>query len=155
MVSGAVMSVGVSLPGGRVRRVAQTAGVAEKVAWVLVREGRVLVTRNRGREVFYFPGGMREPGESDVETLVREIDEELQAVIVAGSMAHFGTYERGGDGHGGVMFRMICYTAEHRGELIPAREIAEMAWMGYCERDRVSEVDQMVFDALHAQGRLA
>jgi 8-oxo-dGTP diphosphatase len=50
---------------------------------------------------------------------------------------------------------MICYTAEHRGGLVPAWEIAELAWMGYRERDRVSEVDQMVFDALHARGRLA
>ncbi|MFC7106427.1 hypothetical protein ACFQQB_42100 [Nonomuraea rubra] len=37
-------------------------GVPEKVAWVLVRDHRVLMTRSHGREVFYFPGGMREPG---------------------------------------------------------------------------------------------
>ena len=52
--------------------------VPEKVAWVLVREGQVLVTRNHGRDLFYFPGGHREPGETDAQTLVREIDEELQ-----------------------------------------------------------------------------
>ncbi|MFF1601680.1 NUDIX domain-containing protein [Streptomyces mirabilis] len=46
-------------------------GVPEKVAWILVRDGRVLVTRSHGRDRFYFPGGHREPGESDGETLVR------------------------------------------------------------------------------------
>ncbi|MEY9840918.1 NUDIX domain-containing protein [Streptacidiphilus sp. EB103A] len=49
--------------------------VPEKAAWVLARDGRVLVTRNHSVDVFYFPGGKREPGESDAETLAREIDE--------------------------------------------------------------------------------
>jgi 8-oxo-dGTP pyrophosphatase MutT (NUDIX family) len=129
-------------------------GVPEKVAWVLVRGGRVLVVRTRGRDLFYLPGGHREPGESDSETLVREIDEELRAVIKPASMVHFGTFEigEGHPAHG--PFRMICYTADHRGELIPSREIAEKAWFRYADRDRVSVVDGLVFDALHEAGRL-
>jgi 8-oxo-dGTP pyrophosphatase MutT (NUDIX family) len=129
-------------------------GVPEKVAWVLVRGGRVLVVRTRGRDLFYLPGGHREPGESDSETLVREIDEELRAVIKPASMVHFGTFEigEGHPGHG--PFRMICYAADHRGELIPSREIAEKAWFRYADRDRASVVDGLVFDALHEAGRL-
>jgi len=129
-------------------------GVPEKVAWVLVRDGRVLVTRSHGRDRFYFPGGHREPGESDSETLVREIDEELRATIDPGSMVHVGTFEirEGHPEHG--PFRMICYAADHRGELTPAREIAEKAWLRYADRGRVSAVDAMVFDALHEAGRL-
>ncbi|MEV5840425.1 NUDIX domain-containing protein [Streptomyces sp. NPDC051985] len=67
--------------------------VPEKGAWVLVRDGRVLVTRNRGVDVFYFPGGKREPGGSDAETLAREIDEELQSRIDTTTMEHVGTVE--------------------------------------------------------------
>lgn len=128
--------------------------VPEKVAWVLVRDERVLVTRNHGRDRFYLPGGMRETGESDSQTLVREIDEELQAVIYADSMAHVGTFEipPGHPEHG--PFRMICYAADHRGDLVPSREIAEKAWFRYTDRPRVSVVDAMVFDALHESGRL-
>ncbi|KRD18887.1 MULTISPECIES: NUDIX domain-containing protein [unclassified Streptomyces] len=130
-------------------------GVPEKVAWVLVRGGRVLVTRSHGRDRFYFPGGHRETGESDSETLVREIDEELRAVIDPGSMVHFGTFEigEGHPEHG--PFRMICYSADHRGRLTPAREIAEMAWFRHADRDRVSAVDAMVLDALHVGGQLS
>lgn len=130
-------------------------GVPEKVAWVLVRDDRVLVTRSHGRDRFYFPGGHREPGESDSETLVREIDEELQTAINPGSMVHVGTFEigEGHPEHG--PFRMICYTADHRGELIPSREIAQKAWFRYADRHRVSAVDELVFDALHETGRLS
>lgn len=128
--------------------------VPEKVAWVLVREGRVLVTRNRGVEVFYFPGGKREPGESDAQTLAREIDEELQSRIDTATMVHVGTFETRSATGGRVEFRMICYTAEHTGPLLAAREIAESDWFGYGDRARVSAVDQMVFDALHATGQL-
>ncbi|MFI8232277.1 NUDIX domain-containing protein [Streptomyces sp. NPDC085900] len=134
---------------------AEEGRVPEKVAWVLVRGARVLVTRSHGRDRFYFPGGHREPGESDGETLVREIDEELRAVIDPDSMVHVGTFEigEGHPEHG--PFRMICYTADHRGELTPSREIAEKAWFTYADRDRVSAVDAMVFDALHTAGLLS
>jgi uncharacterized protein YifE (UPF0438 family) len=97
---------------------ADGSSVPEKVAWILVRDDRVLVTRSHGRDRFYLPDGHREPGESDRETLVR-------------------------------------YTADHRGELTPSREIAEKAWFRYADRDRVSAVDEMAFDALHEAGRLS
>ncbi|MFJ9003241.1 NUDIX domain-containing protein [Streptomyces canus] len=129
-------------------------GVPEKVAWVLVREGRVLVTRSRGVDVFYFPGGKREPGESDAETLAREIDEELRSRIDTATMVHVGTFETRRDDDGRTEFRMICYTAEYTGPLVASSEIEESDWFGYGDRARVSAVDRMVFDALHASGRL-
>jgi len=128
-------------------------GVPEKVAWVLVRDGRVLVTRSRGVDVFYFPGGKREPGESDAETLAREIDEELRSRIDTATMLHVGTFETRRD-DGCTEFRMICYTAECTGPLVASSEIEETDWFGYGDRARVSAVDRMVFDALHASGRL-
>ncbi|GAA4831694.1 NUDIX domain-containing protein [Kitasatospora terrestris] len=128
--------------------------VPEKVAWVLMRGGRVLVTRCHGLDVFYFPGGKREAGESDAETLAREIDEELRARIDTATMVHVGTFETRRESDGRAEFRMICYTAEHTGPLVPANEIAELDWFGHADRARVSPVDRMVFDMLHASSRL-
>lgn len=135
-------------------RVAAADCLREKVGWILIRQGRVLMTRNHGREHFYFPGGMREPGESDAQALVREIDEELQAAIDEATMAHIVTVQAPGDGDGPDL-RMICYTADHRGELVPDHEIAELSWLSYADRDRVSPADQLVFDMLHSAGQLA
>jgi 8-oxo-dGTP diphosphatase len=129
--------------------------VPEKVAWVLVRDGRVLVTRNRGVDVFYFPGGKREPGESDADTLAREIDEELRTRVDTATMVHVGTFETRNDHDGRPEFRMFCYTAEYTGPLLASMEVVELDWFGYGDRARVSPVDQMVFDALHASGQLA
>lgn len=129
-------------------------GLREKLAWVLIQQGRVLVTRNQGRDLFYFPGGMRQPGESDAQALVREIDEELQVTIDEATMAHFVTVQARGDASTAEM-RMTCYTAGHRGKLVPDHEIAELAWLAYADRDHVSPPDQLVFDALHAAGQLA
>ncbi|WP_442876094.1 hypothetical protein [Amycolatopsis sp. NBC_01480] len=49
---------------------------------------------------------------------------------------------------------MTCYTAESTGTLTPSSEIAELAWLGYADRPRVSAVDQLIFDDLHSQGLL-
>ena len=40
-------------------------------------DGRVLLVRKRGTAVFMQPGGKRDPGESDIAALARELVEEL------------------------------------------------------------------------------
>ena len=127
----------------------------DKVAWLRLEDGKILSTRSRGKDVWYLPGGKREPGESDVETLVREVAEELTVAIVAGSAVHVGTFEAQAHGHAaGVVVRMTCYAAEYEGTLAPSNEIAELTWLTYADRDRVSPVDQVIFDELHRSSRL-
>ncbi|GAA0228007.1 NUDIX domain-containing protein [Actinomadura nitritigenes] len=127
----------------------------DKIAWILLDGGRILSTRSRGKDVYYLPGGKREPGESDVRTLVREVKEELTVDVLPETAAHLGTWEAQAHGHaGGVTVRMTCYTADHTGTPAPSSEIEEIAWLGYADRGRVSPVDQLIFDDLHAAGRL-
>ncbi|MFB4302993.1 NUDIX domain-containing protein [Actinomadura sp. NTSP31] len=127
----------------------------DKIAWILLDDGRVLSTRSRGKDVHYLPGGKREPGESDAQTLAREIKEELTVDVLPETAAHLGTWEAQAHGHaGGVTVRMTCYTADYTGTPAASSEIEEIAWLGYADRDRVSPVDQLIFDDLHAAGRL-
>jgi 8-oxo-dGTP diphosphatase len=127
----------------------------DKVAWILLSEGRILSTRSRGKDVYYLPGGKREPGETDVDTLVREIAEELSVAIVPATARHLGTFEAQAHGHaGGVLVRMTCYTAAFSGVLTASAEIEEVLWLTYADRPRVSPVDQIIFDDLHRAGRL-
>ncbi|GAA4236834.1 NUDIX domain-containing protein [Actinomadura meridiana] len=127
----------------------------DKIAWIHVRDGKILSTRSLGKDVYYIPGGKREPGETDLETLVREIDEELAITIVATTAAHLGTFRAQAHGHAdGITVQMTCYTADHQGQPAPSNEIAELVWLTYADRDQVSPVDQIIFDHLHQVGQL-
>ncbi len=128
----------------------------DKVAWLRLEGGRILSTRSRGKDTWYLPGGKREPGETDVQTLVREIGEELAVAVAPESAVHVGTFEAQAHGHAaGVLVRMTCYAAEYAGTLTPSNEVEELAWLTYADRVRVSPVDQLIFDHLHGSGQLA
>jgi 8-oxo-dGTP diphosphatase len=49
---------------------------------------------------------------------------------------------------------MTCYAADHRGELVPASEIAEITWVTGADLDQVSPAEQQVMAILLATGQL-
>jgi 8-oxo-dGTP diphosphatase len=121
--------------------------VIDTVAWVCLEDGRILCGRPRGKDVFYIPGGKREGAETDLQTLLREITEELAVVLLPDTVRHVGTYEAG-------QVRMSCYTGDYQGTLVASSEIDELAWFSYADRSRVPPVDQLLFDDLQASGTL-
>jgi 8-oxo-dGTP pyrophosphatase MutT (NUDIX family) len=133
-----------------------TAVVIDKVAWVRIEDGRVLCARSRGKDVYYLPGGKREPGESDLQTLVREITEEAGVHLRAETVSPLGSFEAQADGRAeGVTVRMTCFTGDYTGRLTPRSEIEDLAWLGYADRHRVSGASRAVFEHLHRAGMLA
>jgi 8-oxo-dGTP pyrophosphatase MutT (NUDIX family) len=126
--------------------------VIDTVAWVHLVNGKILCARPRGKDVFYVPGGKREGTESDLQTLLREIAEELTVALRPGTVRHAGTYQA--DNPDGTVVRMSCYTGEYSGTLAASSEIDELAWFRYADRPRVPPVDQLLFDDLQAGGRL-
>ena len=129
--------------------------IIDKIAWIRLEDGAILSSRSRGKDVYYLPGGKREPGESDSDTLVREIREELSVAIVPDTIEHVGTFHAQAHGHPeGTTVRMTCYSADYRGVLQPDNEIEEIVWLTYADRHRVAPVDQIIFDHLHEASRL-
>jgi len=127
------------------RYVGQVADLIDKIAWIHVEQRRLLVARNAGRERFYLPGGKREPGESDLDTLVRELEEELTVLVDPGTAAYVGTFEALADARtDGLVVRLTCYTASHTGPFAPSREIDEITWVTSAHGDQVSAVDRLV-----------
>jgi 8-oxo-dGTP diphosphatase len=128
----------------------------DTVAWVRLENGRILCARPRGKGIFYIPGGKREGTESDLQTLLREVTEELTVALLPETVTHVGTYEADQpDGHPDhAVVRMSCYTGEYSGTLAASSEIAELAWFSYTDRPRVPLVDQLLFDDLKAAGEL-
>jgi len=129
--------------------------IIDKLAWIHIVEGLILGTRSKGREKYYIPGGKRELGESDAQALFREIKEELSVEIDLPSMKFIGIFEAQADCHKpGILVRMTCYSAMYTGELQADSEIEEIAWLSYADRDKVSEVDTLIFDVLKENGKL-
>lgn len=129
--------------------------VVDKIAWIRIENGLILSTLSAGKDVYYLPGGKREPGESDIETLVREVREELSVDIVEETVVSLGTFQAPAHGLApGSIVQMACYSADFTGDLKPDHEIAELAWFTYADRERSSPVDQLVFEHLHQAGLL-
>lgn len=121
----------------------------DKLAWIHIKDRKILITRSKGKDTYYLPGGKREPDESDLEALIREIREELQVGLVPQTATYLGTFEA--QAHGkpeGTQVRMTCYTADYEGELAPDSEIEEMAWFIYQNRELTAPVDKIIFDWL-------
>ncbi|GAA3938791.1 NUDIX domain-containing protein [Hymenobacter algoricola] len=128
----------------------------DKIAWLHLSAGRLLSTRSFGKDRYYIPGGKREAGETDVQTLLREIKEELTVDLDPASLRYAGTFEAQAHGHPtGLLVRMTCYYAHYQGTLQPAAEIEQLVWLTYRHRPEVSPVDQLIFDWLRAQALLA
>ena len=129
--------------------------IIDKVAYLHLKDGKILSTRSKGKDKYYLPGGKREGHESDMETLVREIKEELTVDIIESTARFYGVFEA--QAHGkeeGVLVKMACYTAEYSGELKADSEIAELVWLTSADAALVSPVDQLIFADLKGKGML-
>ena len=127
----------------------------DKLAWIYLKDGRILSSLSRGKNIYYIPGGKREEGESDWEALNREIREELSIKLIKSTLKPAGVFQAQCHGKAeGVLVQMTCYTADYEGEITAASEIEEVVWLDYAGREKSSPVDQLIFDALHAAGKL-
>lgn len=127
----------------------------DKIALIVIQNGKVLSTKSKGKKKYYLPGGKRELGESDEETLIREIKEELSVDILLDSVKYLGTFKAQSDQmQTGVIVKMTCYSANFRGFLKPNNEIEEIIWLNYSDYNSVSAVDKIIFDFLKSQGQL-
>ena len=127
----------------------------DKIAFIEIKNGRILSTKSKGKSKYYIPGGKRELGETDEQTLVREILEELDVRIKNDTIKYVGTFKAQSDGaKEGVLVKMTCYNAKYDGILKPKNEIEEIKWLNYKDIKIISEVDKKIFEFLKDKGKL-
>lgn len=127
----------------------------DKIAWIYLKDKKILSALSKGKDVYYIPGGKREENETDEETLIRECKEELTVDIKADTIKYYGTFEAQAHGKAeGIIVKMTCYMADFEGELQANSEIQEIQWLSYCDLDKISPVDKLIFVDLHEKGFL-
>ncbi|MDE5539855.1 MAG: NUDIX domain-containing protein [Bacilli bacterium] len=127
----------------------------DKIAFIYLKDGKILSTLSKGKDTYYIPGGKREAGESDEETLIRECREELSINIKKDSIIYYGTFKAQAHGHKeGIVVQMTCYEAEFEGELKANSEIQEIKWLDYNDLNIISPVDKLIFQDLYEKGLL-
>ncbi len=125
----------------------------DKVAWICIRDKRVLCVRSRWKHQFFMPGGKREWDETDAQTLSRELFEELGIILDPFTLCYYGTFEAqaASDQIAGTMLRETCYTAEYVWELSPQAEIEEIGWFDYDAKTTLTPLGQLLWDDLRTR----
>ena len=127
----------------------------DKIAFIYLKDKMILSTLSKGKDTYYLPGGKREVGETDEETLIRECKEELTIDIKKDTIKYYGTFEAQAHGKSeGILVKMTCYTADFDGKLEPSSEIEEIKWLKFNDLDKISPVDKLIFEDLHKKGFL-
>ncbi len=125
--------------------------IIDKIAFLYLKDGKILSTLSKGKDTYYIPGGKREENETDEETLIRECKEELTIDIKKDTIKYYGTFEAQAHGEKeGILVKMTCYTAEFDGELKADSEIEELKWLDYSNLNvAISPVDKIIFKDLY------
>ncbi len=127
----------------------------DKIAFIYLKDGKILSTLSKRKDTYYIPGGKRIEGETDNETLIRECKEELTIDIIESSIKYYGTFEAQAHGKAeGILVKMTCYMADFNGEIKADSEIQEIRWLTYNDLDKISPVDKLIFKDLYDKNLL-
>ena len=129
--------------------------VIDKVALIEIVNSKILVAKSFGKSKYYIPGGKRDNGETDHQTLIRESKEELNIDIIDNSIEFVGIFSAQAHGQDeGVEVKMSCYKAQFIGEIKANSEIEDIKWVATKDVDLVSFVDIKIFNYLNNLGQL-
>jgi 8-oxo-dGTP pyrophosphatase MutT (NUDIX family) len=121
----------------------------DKLAWLYIKDGKLLTARSINKKLFYIPGGKREQGESDEQALIREVKEEISVDIIPNSIKYAGTFSAQADEKpDDVMVKLTCYFADFKGQLRPDAEIEEIKLLNLEEKSLCSAASIVVMDWL-------
>lgn len=108
--------------------------------WVNLDESRtkIMLVKVRENQKWYLPGGKIELNESRVDSLSREIQEELGVILINESIKHLITVCDKAYGQSGNV-ELNCFTADYLGEIMPLAEISEIRYINWSvEKDIIA-----------------
>ena len=92
-------------------------------------DGRCLLVRKSGSSVFMQAGGKLEPGESALDALSRELNEELGIELDESSAEYLGVYRADAAHEPNTIVSAAVFALETSAEIRPQGEIEEVLWI--------------------------
>lgn len=92
-------------------------------------DGKTLLVRKRGTEAFMQPGGKIDAGESALDALARELNEELGLVIAPEQTRFLGEFSAVAANEPGFEVNCQLYGVQVEDPVNPAAEIEEAIWV--------------------------
>jgi len=122
-----------------------------RCACLLETKGRaIMLVRVRDNDLWYLPGGTIEEGEAPVDTLIREIAEELDVTIDEESVQADRLVVGPALGRAGDV-ELNCYRARWDGELRATAEVTEVAYLGFDQSDRMAPAVRILVEQLQQE----
>ncbi len=113
-----------------------TNNLIRKAVGVISIDGKVLFVRAKNNQHWSLPGGKLEKGETHVEALIRELEEELSISVEQSCLAKLGNYSRpSGKYPGRISDVTVFIVKEFVGEITLSSEIEELKWIDPLECD--------------------
>ena len=91
--------------------------------------GRLLLVRKRGTRMFMLPGGKREAGESPLQTLTRELAEELNLQLPEAAFTPLGHFNEAAANEADTRVQADIFRAALGHPVAPAAELEELRWL--------------------------
>jgi 8-oxo-dGTP diphosphatase len=100
----------------------------QKIGLAVIRNNKLLILRNAQTQLFLMPGGKVEQGEAPLDTLAREINEELGCSLSTQAIKYLGKFKDWAANDPGRQVIIDLYIGEIEGDILINNEIEELKW---------------------------
>jgi 8-oxo-dGTP diphosphatase len=99
-----------------------------KIGVIVSKGGKLLLVKKKDGQSFILPGGKPEVGENDLQTIHREISEELGCRVEPRSVSYLATFTDKAADLKATQVTVRVYTAKLVGNPEPRSEIDKLTW---------------------------
>lgn len=128
--------------------------IIRKTALAVFEDKKMLMVRTyKNAEVFYTLGGKVEDGESEIESLHREVFEEVGCTIENGSLEFLQEFEAPAYGKENTLVNIKLYTGNLRSAPTPSSEVVEVQYFdSLVDTKHLTEITHKMFAWLKDTG---